>query len=50
MIGFDAVQVAKDFALLPTELPLMVVVVGSPLENNWPQKPRKPVAEVLTLV
>lgn len=50
MIGFDAVQVAKDFALLPTELPLMVVVVGYPLENNWPQKTRKPVAEVLTLV
>ncbi|MEJ4044202.1 nitroreductase family protein [Erwinia sp. SLM-02] len=50
MIGFDAGQVAKDFALLPTELPLMVVVVGYPQENNWPQKPRKSVAEVLTLV
>ncbi|MCW1876298.1 MULTISPECIES: nitroreductase family protein [Erwiniaceae] len=49
MIGFDAEQVAKDFALLPTELPLMVVVVGYPLDNNWPQKPRKPVADVLTL-
>ncbi|MBK0002701.1 nitroreductase family protein [Erwinia sp. S38] len=49
MIGFDAERVAKDFALLPTELPLMVVVVGYPLDNNWPQKPRKPVADVLTL-
>lgn len=49
MIGFDAAQVAKDFGLLATELPLMVVVVGYPQENNWPQKPRKPIADVLTL-
>lgn len=49
MIGFDAGQIGRDFALSANELPLMLVVVGYPDGENWPQKPRKPLSEVLSL-
>ena len=50
MSGFDAAQVAKEFGLASTELPVLIVVVGHPEPGNWPQKPGKPVEEVLCIV
>ncbi|MNI91514.1 putative NAD(P)H nitroreductase YodC [compost metagenome] len=50
MGGFDAKQVSQDFELTVTELPVMIVAVGYATINNWAQKIRKPVTEVLTIV
>lgn len=47
MIGFDAAGVTREFALSPDEVPVMLVAVGDAAEGNWPQKIRKPVAQVL---
>lgn len=48
MIGFDPHGVAEAFKLEPTDVPVMLVTVGYPASGNWPQKPRKPVTEVLS--
>jgi nitroreductase len=45
--GFDAAGVAREFGLADSELPVMLVTVGYAAPGNWPQKPRKPLAEVL---
>ncbi|WP_297833928.1 nitroreductase family protein [Pseudomonas sp.] len=50
MIGFDQSAVAKEFGLSSSEIPVMLVTVGYPGEENWPQKPRKAVHEVLQFV
>jgi nitroreductase len=47
MSGFDPAGVAAEFALAPHELPVMLVTVGHSAPGNWPQKPRKPVHEVM---
>jgi nitroreductase len=47
MIGFNPDAVAGEFGLAPTDVPAMLVTVGYPASGNWPQKPRKPVADVL---
>jgi nitroreductase len=47
MIGFDAEAVAREFALAEDEVPVMLLCVGAALPKNWPQKPRRPVADVL---
>lgn len=47
MIGFNPAAVAGEFGLAPTDVPAMLVTVGYPASGNWPQKPRKPVADVL---
>jgi nitroreductase len=47
MIGFDQAGVASAFGLLATDVPVMLVTVGHPGAENWPQKPRKAVAEIL---
>jgi nitroreductase len=47
MTGFDAAGVAQAFALGPNEVPVMLVAVGHAAPGNWPQKPRRPVADVL---
>lgn len=49
MGGFDAAQVSRDFHLDATELPVMIVAVGYAQPGNWPQKPRKQLAEVLSI-
>lgn len=49
MGGFEAQQVAAEFGLTSQELPVMIVVVGYPATGNGAQKPRKALAEVLTL-
>ncbi|MBN3762420.1 nitroreductase family protein [Burkholderia sp. Ac-20365] len=47
MIGFDPAGVAREFGLVSTDVPAMLVTVGYPAAGNWPQKPRRPVADVL---
>jgi nitroreductase len=47
MIGFDAEAVAREFALAGDEVPVLLLAVGAALPGNWPQKPRRPVADVL---
>lgn len=47
MIGFDPAGVAREFGLAPTDVPAMLVTVGYAAPGNWPQKPRRPVADVL---
>ena len=48
MIGFDAAGVAQAFGLSTGRIPAMLVTIGRAAAGNWPQKPRRPVAEVLT--
>lgn len=50
MIGFDAEAVAREFGLAENEVPVMLLSIGAERPGNWPQKPRRPVAEVLDLV
>jgi nitroreductase len=49
MVGFDAEGVAREFGLAPSEVPVMLVAVGRAGSGNWPQKPRRPLAEVLEI-
>ena len=50
MIGFDPVAVSKLVGLSEREVPAMLITVGYAAPGNWPQKPRKPVAQVLRCV
>jgi len=50
MIGFDAEAVHREFGLDDDEVPVMLLSVGPERPGNWPQKPRRPVADVLDLV
>jgi nitroreductase len=50
MIGFDAEAVHREFGLAEDEVPVMLLSVGPERPGNWPQKPRRPVAEVLDFV
>jgi nitroreductase len=50
MIGFDAEAVAREFGLAENEVPVMLLSIGAERPGNWPQKPRRPVADVLDLV
>lgn len=45
--GFDPAGVAREFGLSPDDVPVMLVSVGAAAEGNWPQKRRKPAAQVL---
>ncbi len=49
MLGFEAGAVVREFALADDEIPVMLVAVGRSAPGNWPQKPRRPLAEVLEL-
>lgn len=50
MTGFDAEAVARAFDLAADEIPVVLVAVGHATSENWPQKPRRPLAQVLFLV
>ena len=50
MIGFVPEDVAREFKLAANDIPAMLVAVGYSAPGNWPQKPRLPVDEVLTIV
>ena len=47
MIGFDADAVHREFGLAEDEVPVMLLSIGAERPGNWPQKPRRPVADVL---
>jgi nitroreductase len=49
MIGFDAEGVAREFGLEGDEVPVMLVAIGRAAPGNWPQKPRRPLHEVLKI-
>lgn len=49
MVGFDSEGVRRAFDLGPNEVPVMLVAVGRARAGNWPQKPRRPLAEVLEI-
>ena len=50
MIAFDPEPLVREFALADDEVPVMLVAVGAKLPENWPQKPRRPVADILGFV
>ena len=50
MGGFDPLGVAREFGLAVTEVPVILVTVGYPAPGNWPQKPRRPLHEVIEFV
>jgi nitroreductase len=50
MIGFDPDAVHREFGLAEDEVPVMLLSVGPERPGNWPQKPRRPMADVLQLV
>ena len=50
MIGFDPAGVSREFNLGENEVPALLVAVGYATPENWPQKPRRPVADILGLV
>lgn len=50
MVGFDPLAVAGQFNLRDDEIPVLLVAVGYPRDGNWPQKPRRPIAGVMTTV
>jgi nitroreductase len=50
MIGFDAEAVHHEFGLAKDEVPVMLLSIGVERPGNWPQKPRRPLADVLDLV
>jgi Nitroreductase len=47
MIGFDAEAVHEAFGLAADEIPVMLLAVGQERPGNWPQKPRRPLDEVI---
>lgn len=49
MTGFDPAGVARAFGLGQDEVPVLLVAMGYAKEGNWPQKPRRPVPDVLEL-
>lgn len=50
MIGFDPEGVSREFGLAEGEIPVLLVSVGYGTPENWPQKPRRPLVEVLSVV
>jgi hypothetical protein len=42
------VAIASEFSLRPDEIPLLLVAIGRTATNNWPQKSRRPLTEVLS--
>lgn len=49
MSGFDAAAVAQHFGLAQDDIPVMLLAVGRAGPGNWPQKPRRPLSEVLQI-
>ncbi len=50
MVGFDVAGVSREFGLGADDVPALLVTVGHPATGNAPQKPRKPLHEVLEIV
>lgn len=49
MIGFDPEGVTQEFKLKKDEIPVLLLTVGYATSENWPQKPRRPLSEVLEI-
>jgi nitroreductase len=47
--GFDPEGVAQAFGITADEIPVMLIPVGRAAPGNWPQKPRRPLSEVLQI-
>jgi nitroreductase len=47
MIGFDDEAVHREFGLAEDEVAVMLLSIGPERPGNWPQKPRRPLADVL---
>ncbi len=47
MSGFDPAALSRAFKLADTDVPVMLITVGYPAQGNWPQKPRRPVQDVM---
>lgn len=50
MIGFDSAALQKEFNLSDNEVPVMMITVGTAGPDNWPQKPRRNVNDVLEII
>lgn len=50
MIGFETAGVVREFGLGADEIPALLLAVGYATDENWPQKPRRPLGDVLHLV
>lgn len=50
MSGFDPLSVSESFGLSADEIPVLLIATGYVAPGNWPQKPRNPVAEVLSVI
>jgi nitroreductase len=50
MIGFDSTKVKVAFELAEHEIPVMLLAVGYAKEENWSQKTRRPVKDVLEII
>ena len=50
IIGFDAESVTREFGLAQDEVPVMLLSIGAKRPENWPQKPRRPVSDLLEFV
>ncbi len=50
MSGFEPEAVHREFELAADEIPVMLLAIGYATPANWPQKPRRPLSQVLTLV
>ena len=49
MAGFDVNGVTREFSLARDEIPVMLLPVGRAAQGNWPQKPRRPLDEVMQI-
>lgn len=49
MSGFDVDGVTEAFGLEDGEFPVMLVAIGRATERNWRQKPRRSVAQLLSV-
>ncbi len=50
MSGFDPEGICREFNLGPDEIPVILIAVGYPAPGNLPQKTRKAVNDVLTII
>lgn len=48
--GFDTLKIAQEFSLTANQLPVLIVVIGYPMHDNWQQKYRRPLSEILTII
>lgn len=50
MIGFDSKKIKAEFELAENEIPVMLLAVGYAKEENWSQKIRRPLKEILKII